>query len=129
MGIGPNREVPERRGLIAGGIGKFGPAVSDLTGEQSRQPIEVSAPLGIPDVTPLTTLHDSHAVDGAAKDREVAPEMSLGKIVEIVCGHICVPRVASRVVPHQSSSASCAISPTQWRQHRNRSGCAWGLDW
>ena len=79
VAVGPDREVAERRRLIAGSPGQLGPAVAKLADEEARKAVEVTVALGIPDVTTLASFYDAGSVNVVLEDREVAPEMPLGQ--------------------------------------------------
>ena len=93
VGVGPDREVPECRRLVAGGTGQFGAAVAQLADEQSGQAIQVTVALIVPDVAAIAALDDVHAVDVVLQHAEVTPEMASPQLREPIVFHASPPSV------------------------------------
>ena len=83
VGVGPDREVRELLGLRRGRLGQLHPAVSELAGEQARQPVEVALALRVVDVGSLTAHDHRHLVVGhiVAHLGEVHPQVLTGGLL------------------------------------------------
>ena len=62
VGVGPEREVGQRPGLLGACLGELGAAVADLGGEQSGEAVEVALAVLVPDVGALAPHDDGHLV-------------------------------------------------------------------
>ena len=78
--VGPDREVLERLGLRARGLGELGAPVPDLHGEQPRQAVEQPVAGRVPHVAALAARDDVHRRVGAvrAEPAEVHPQVPVG---------------------------------------------------
>jgi hypothetical protein len=83
VGERPDREVGERLGLVAGGLGQLTAAVPDLHREQAGQPVEIALARLVVDVAALAAGDDRYVAGRVgAESGEVHPEMTLGVIGE-----------------------------------------------
>ncbi len=99
--VRPHREVVERLRLDARRLGEIGTTVTDLHGEEARQPVEQLVPGRVPEPAPLTARDDVHRRVGPvpAEAGEVHPEVTVGERAELVGRPGSVAGLGHRV-PH-----------------------------
>ena len=86
VGVGPQREVGQRAGLLRPRLGQFGPTVPDLAGEEPGKAVEVFLAVLVPHVGALTAHdHRDFVVLVPTHPAEVHPEVSCGLVAQPGC--------------------------------------------
>src|SRR5262249_22508533 len=111
--VRPQGEERKLFRLPCGRLGQLSPAVADLHGEQTRQPVQVALAFAVPDPDALAADHDGRS-DAGAMSGEVAPQVAirLGRqVLRVFDDRHRVPQLYCCLTNLRYTSVSVATTP------------------